>query len=79
MVDGAPNNIKEAVSKAEADELKGKLETAGASVRAQVVPPAAAPRGVAVGHGLGRRSGLASARPSRRPGAAAGGRAFAAS
>ena len=32
MVDGAPNNIKEGVAKAEADELKGKLEAAGASV-----------------------------------------------
>lgn len=32
LVDGAPNNVKEAVSKAEADELKGKLEAAGASV-----------------------------------------------
>ena len=32
MVDGAPNNIKEGIAKAEADELKGKLEAAGASV-----------------------------------------------
>ena len=32
MVDGAPNTIKEAVSKAEAEELKKQLEEAGASV-----------------------------------------------
>jgi len=32
LVDGAPNTIKEAVSKAEAEELKGKLEDAGAEV-----------------------------------------------
>ncbi len=32
MVDGAPNTIKEAVSKAEAEELKSKLEDAGAEV-----------------------------------------------
>ena len=32
LVDGAPNNIKEAIAKAEADELKGRLEAAGASV-----------------------------------------------
>lgn len=31
-VDGAPSTIKEAVSKAEAEELKKKLEEAGASV-----------------------------------------------
>ncbi|NBC26184.1 MAG: 50S ribosomal protein L7/L12 [Bacteroidetes bacterium] len=32
MVDGAPNTIKEAVSKDEAEELKSKLEEAGAEV-----------------------------------------------
>jgi len=32
LVDGAPNPVKEAVSKAEAEELKGKLEGAGAEV-----------------------------------------------
>jgi large subunit ribosomal protein L7/L12 len=32
MVDGAPNTIKEGVSKDEAEELKSKLEDAGAEV-----------------------------------------------
>ncbi len=32
MVDGAPNTIKEAASKADAEELKKQLEEAGASV-----------------------------------------------
>ncbi len=32
LVDGAPNAVKEAVSKEEAEEIKGKLEEAGASV-----------------------------------------------
>lgn len=32
LVDGAPNTIKEAVEKAEAEELKTKLEEAGAEV-----------------------------------------------
>ncbi len=32
LVDGAPNTIKEAVSKDEAEQLKGKLEEAGATV-----------------------------------------------
>ena len=32
LVDGAPKPIKENVAKAEAEELKGKLEEAGASV-----------------------------------------------
>jgi large subunit ribosomal protein L7/L12 len=32
LVDEAPNKIKEAVSKAEADELKAQLEEAGAKV-----------------------------------------------
>ncbi len=32
MVDGAPNTIKEGVSKDEAEELKSKLEEAGAEV-----------------------------------------------
>ncbi|MBT3379443.1 MAG: 50S ribosomal protein L7/L12 [Lentisphaerae bacterium] len=32
MVDGAPNAIKEGASKEEAEELKGKLEDAGATV-----------------------------------------------
>ena len=32
LVDGAPSNIKEGVEKAEADELKGKLEEVGATV-----------------------------------------------
>lgn len=30
LVDGAPKNVKEAVSKAEAEEIKGKLEAEGA-------------------------------------------------
>jgi len=32
LVDGAPKPVKEGVSKEEADEIKGKLEEAGASV-----------------------------------------------
>lgn len=32
LVDGAPKAVKEKVSKAEADELKAKLEAAGATV-----------------------------------------------
>ena len=32
LVDGAPKPVKENVSKAEAEELKGKLEEAGATV-----------------------------------------------
>ncbi|HAG57271.1 MAG TPA: 50S ribosomal protein L7/L12, partial [Ruminococcaceae bacterium] len=32
VVDGAPKTIKEAVSKAEAEEIKAKLEEAGAKV-----------------------------------------------
>ena len=32
LVDGAPNAVKEAVSKTEAEEIKGKLEEAGGSV-----------------------------------------------
>ncbi len=32
LVDGAPNTIKEAASKAEAEEMKAKLEEAGAEV-----------------------------------------------
>jgi len=32
LVEGAPSNVKEGVAKAEADELKKKLEEAGASV-----------------------------------------------
>jgi len=32
LVEGAPKAVKEAVDKAEAEELKGKLEGAGASV-----------------------------------------------
>ena len=32
LVDGAPSKVKEAVSKAEAEEIKGKLEEAGATV-----------------------------------------------
>ena len=32
LVEGAPKAVKEGVSKAEADELKGKLEAAGAKV-----------------------------------------------
>ncbi len=32
MVDNAPGAIKEAATKAEADEIKGKLEAAGATV-----------------------------------------------
>ena len=32
LVDGAPNTVKEAVSKDEAEEIKSKLEEAGATV-----------------------------------------------
>ena len=32
LVDGAPNTVKEAVSKAEAEDIKKQLEEAGASV-----------------------------------------------
>ena len=32
LVDGAPKTLKEAVSKDEADEIKSKLEAAGAEV-----------------------------------------------
>lgn len=32
LVDGAPTNVKEAVSKEEAEEMKAKLEEAGAKV-----------------------------------------------
>jgi len=32
VVDGAPGNVKEGISKDEAEEVKGKLEAAGASV-----------------------------------------------
>ncbi len=32
LVDGAPGNIKEGISKAEADEIVGKLKEAGAEV-----------------------------------------------
>jgi large subunit ribosomal protein L7/L12 len=32
LVDGAPQNVKEGVSKAEAEDLKKQLEEAGASV-----------------------------------------------
>ncbi len=32
MVDGAPSNIKEGVSKAEAEEIEAKLQEAGATV-----------------------------------------------
>ncbi len=32
MVDGAPGNVKEGVAKDEAEEIKGKLEEAGATV-----------------------------------------------
>ena len=32
LVDGAPEVVKEGVSKAEAEEIKAKLEEAGASV-----------------------------------------------
>jgi len=32
LVEGVPSNVKEAVAKAEADEIKKKLEEAGASV-----------------------------------------------
>ncbi len=32
LVDGAPNTVKEAVAKAEAEELKSKLEEAGGEV-----------------------------------------------
>lgn len=32
LVDGAPNTVKEAVSKEEAEELKNKLEEAGAEI-----------------------------------------------
>lgn len=33
LVDGAPNKVKEAVSKEEAEDVKSKLEEAGASVK----------------------------------------------
>ena len=33
LVDGAPGNVKEAVSKEEAEDLKAKLEAAGATVK----------------------------------------------
>ncbi len=33
LVEGAPNPVKEGVSKDEADEIKGKLEGAGATVQ----------------------------------------------
>ena len=33
LVDGAPNTVKEAASKEEAEDLKGKLEEAGATVK----------------------------------------------
>lgn len=32
LVDGAPDNIKEGVEKAEADDIKAKLEEVGATV-----------------------------------------------
>lgn len=32
LVDGAPSNVKEGVDKAEADDIKGKLEEVGATV-----------------------------------------------
>lgn len=32
LVDGAPNNVKEGVDKAEAEEIKSKLEEAGAEI-----------------------------------------------
>lgn len=32
LVDGAPNTVKEGAAKAEAEEIKGKLEEAGATV-----------------------------------------------
>ena len=32
LVDGAPNNVKEGVSKEEADQIKGELEEVGAVV-----------------------------------------------
>jgi len=35
LVDGAPNTIKEAVARDEADSIKGKLEDAGAEVELQ--------------------------------------------
>lgn len=35
LVDGAPKPVKEGVSKADADEAKGKLEAAGATVELQ--------------------------------------------
>src|SRR3990167_7523572 len=35
LVDGAPKMIKEGLKKAEADDLKAKLETAGATVELQ--------------------------------------------
>ncbi len=33
LVDGAPNTVKEGVSKEEAEEIKGKIEAAGGSVK----------------------------------------------
>ncbi|MDZ7690306.1 MAG: 50S ribosomal protein L7/L12 [Balneolaceae bacterium] len=37
LVDGAPNPIKEGIAKAEAEELKSKLEEAGAEVELQII------------------------------------------
>ena len=37
LVDGAPNPVKQAITKDEAEDIKKQLEEAGASVRGQVV------------------------------------------
>ena len=43
LVEGAPSTVKEAISKADAETMKKKLEDAGAKVRSSS-DPAAAPR-----------------------------------
>ena len=37
LVDGAPNNVKEGVSKEEADQIKGELEEVGAVVELSLI------------------------------------------
>ena len=61
LVDGAPKAVKEAVSKADAEAAKKKLEEAGAQGRRQVIPVGR--RGV--GRGTSRVPALARRTPSR--------------
>ena len=49
LVDGAPNPVKQAITKAEAEDIKKQLDEAGADVEDQVVDDA--------GGRLGRRAG----------------------